>query len=127
MACFFTCLLQETTVVVAHDIGALLFFVSGVVYIMLQSIISYCAYPFGSSITVCRVRVVTTIIATLAFIPSILSQKLKGLAIFFFLSASLPCFRQEDGYLSFDSAHTDKEEMSRAHPPLISLAQIGCW
>ncbi|CAJ1054800.1 DNA damage-regulated autophagy modulator protein 1 [Xyrichtys novacula] len=66
---------QETTVTVAHDIGALLFFLSGVSYIILQTVISYQVYPFGSSMTVIRVRLFISTIATLAFFPSILSQK----------------------------------------------------
>uniref|UniRef100_A0A3Q4ACU4 CWH43-like N-terminal domain-containing protein n=1 Tax=Mola mola TaxID=94237 RepID=A0A3Q4ACU4_MOLML len=61
---------QETTVTVAHGVGALLFFVSGVTYTILQSIISYRTYPFGSSIGVCRARLGIAIIATLAFIPT---------------------------------------------------------
>lgn len=65
---------QETTVTVAHDIGALLFFVSGVVYTILQSIISYRACPSGSSINLCRARLSITVIATMAFFPSILLQ-----------------------------------------------------
>ncbi|XP_041820085.1 DNA damage-regulated autophagy modulator protein 1 [Chelmon rostratus] len=63
---------QETAVTVAHDVGALLFFVSGVVYTILQSIISYSAYPFGSSMSVCRARLGITIIATLAFFPTVI-------------------------------------------------------
>ncbi len=60
---------------VAHDVGALLFFISGVLYIILQSVISYQAYPFGSSMNVCRVRLCIAILATLTFFPSILSHK----------------------------------------------------
>lgn len=71
----FALLLQETLVTAVHDVGAILFFVSGVLYIILQSIISFRAYPFGSSICVCRVRVGIAILAVLAFFPSILSQK----------------------------------------------------
>lgn len=62
---------QEITCVVAHDIGALLFFVSGVLYTFLQSIISYSAYPFGSSMRVCRARMGFTIIAIVALIPTV--------------------------------------------------------
>lgn len=73
--CFSTCWFQETTVLAAHYLGALLFFVGGVIYAILQSIISFRAYPFGSSISVCRARLSIAIIATMAFFPSILSQK----------------------------------------------------
>lgn len=59
---------------VVHDIGALVFFLFGVIYIILQTVISYQAYPYGSSVSVCRARLVIAIIAFLAFFPSILSQ-----------------------------------------------------
>lgn len=56
-----------------HIAGALLFFVTGVTYIILQSIISYRAFPFGSSISVCRVRLAFAVVAAVAFLPCILS------------------------------------------------------
>ncbi|KAM3587372.1 uncharacterized protein V6R79_003458 [Siganus canaliculatus] len=61
---------QETTVQPVHDVGALLFFVSGVVYIVLQTLISFQDFPCGSSVSVCRVRAAFAIIATLAFFPT---------------------------------------------------------
>ncbi|XP_031169401.1 DNA damage-regulated autophagy modulator protein 1 [Sander lucioperca] len=63
---------QETTVTVVHDIGALLFFVSGVSYISLQSVISYHVYPFGSSLSVCRARLAIATLAVLAFFPTVI-------------------------------------------------------
>ncbi|XP_044042147.1 DNA damage-regulated autophagy modulator protein 1 [Siniperca chuatsi] len=75
LSCLGMCIVatfQETTVTIAHDVGALLFFVSGVFYISLQSFISYCAYPFGSSIIVCRARLGIAIIAALAFFPTVI-------------------------------------------------------
>ncbi|KAG8005573.1 DNA damage-regulated autophagy modulator protein 1 [Nibea albiflora] len=63
---------QETTVWQAHDAGALLFFVSGVLYTILQSRISFLAYPFGSSMTWCRARAFIATIATLAFFPTVI-------------------------------------------------------
>ncbi|XP_075886187.1 DNA damage-regulated autophagy modulator protein 1 [Nelusetta ayraudi] len=71
LSCFGMCVVatfQETTVANAHRAGALLFFVSGVVYMILQCIISYRTSPHGSSVTLCRVRVSITIIAGLAFL-----------------------------------------------------------
>lgn len=59
----------------AHYFGALLFFLGGVIYAILQTIISFRAYPSGSSISVCRARLSIAIIATIAFFPSILSQR----------------------------------------------------
>ncbi|XP_054480797.1 DNA damage-regulated autophagy modulator protein 1 [Anoplopoma fimbria] len=61
---------QETAVTEVHDVGALMFFVSGILYIILQSVISYQAYPFGSSMSVCRVRSGIATIAFLAFFPT---------------------------------------------------------
>ncbi|XP_030296240.1 DNA damage-regulated autophagy modulator protein 1 [Sparus aurata] len=61
---------QETTVPVVHDVGAVTFFVSGIVYTILQSWISYRAYPFGSTIGVCRARFGIAALATVAFIPT---------------------------------------------------------
>jgi len=66
--------LQETTETVVHDIGALLFFTSGVLYIVLQSVMSYRAHPAGSSVAVCRVRSGVAVLAVLAFFPCILSS-----------------------------------------------------
>lgn len=69
----FFCAFQETAVANVHRAGALLFFISGVVYMILQCIISCYTSPFGASVTLCRVRVGITVIASLAFLPSILS------------------------------------------------------
>ncbi|KAA8580297.1 DNA damage-regulated autophagy modulator protein 1 [Etheostoma spectabile] len=63
---------QETTVTVVHDIGALVFFLSGIAYITLQSVISYYVYPFGSSLGVCRARSGIATLAILAFFPTVI-------------------------------------------------------
>ncbi|XP_069020895.1 DNA damage-regulated autophagy modulator protein 1 [Embiotoca jacksoni] len=63
---------QETTVTAVHDFGALMFFLSGALYIILQSVLSLRAYPFGSSMNVCRVRVGIAVIAFLAFFPTVI-------------------------------------------------------
>ncbi|XP_076015047.1 DNA damage-regulated autophagy modulator protein 1 [Genypterus blacodes] len=63
---------QETTVTKVHDIGAVLFFFCGVLYTVLQSIISYRAYPYGSSMAVCYVRTVMATIAFLALFPTVI-------------------------------------------------------
>lgn len=70
-------LLQETEVTYVHDGGALMFFLSGVIYIVLQTKISYVIYPPGSSANTFRARVVITIIAIFAFFPSILKSAIK--------------------------------------------------
>ncbi|XP_022605062.1 DNA damage-regulated autophagy modulator protein 1 [Seriola dumerili] len=75
LSCFSMCIVatfQETTVVNVHDAGALLFFISGVLYIIVQSVISYQAYPFGSSVVVCRVRLGISILAAVAFFPTVI-------------------------------------------------------
>lgn len=63
---------QETLVPRVHDFGALLFFISGVVYIILQTIISYHVYPYGSSRCMCRIRLSFAVLATLAFFPTLI-------------------------------------------------------
>ncbi|XP_068573449.1 DNA damage-regulated autophagy modulator protein 1 [Cebidichthys violaceus] len=75
LSCLGMCIVatfQETTVAVVHDIGALMFFVSGVLYTILQSVLSYRAYPFGSSMSVCRVRLGIATLASLAFFPTVI-------------------------------------------------------
>uniref|UniRef100_UPI0037E863B1 DNA damage-regulated autophagy modulator protein 1 n=1 Tax=Semicossyphus pulcher TaxID=241346 RepID=UPI0037E863B1 len=75
LSCLGMCIVatfQETTVTIAHDFGALLFFVSGVSYICLQTAISYKAYPFGSSMTVIGVRLFIATLATVAFFPTVI-------------------------------------------------------
>ncbi|XP_061523341.1 DNA damage-regulated autophagy modulator protein 1 isoform X1 [Phycodurus eques] len=75
LACLGMCVVatfQETTVTAVHDIGALLFFVSGVLYILLQSVISYRAFPCSSSAAVCRARLAVAVVASLAFFPTVI-------------------------------------------------------
>lgn len=69
--------LQETAVTIVHDGGALMFFVTGIIYIIVQTVISYQAYPYGSSMSVCRARLAVAIIAVLAFFPSILLRQIS--------------------------------------------------
>lgn len=92
-ACLSVCWFQETAVIEAHDFGALLFFVSGIIYTLLQSIISSRAYPFGSTIGVCRTRWIIAIIATLAFFPSILSHKSTYQVKLFWFPTVFPCIQ----------------------------------
>ncbi|KAI3366369.1 hypothetical protein L3Q82_000532 [Scortum barcoo] len=88
ISCFGMCVVatfQETTVTVAHDVGAMMFFISGILYIIFQSWISYQAFPFGSSINVCRARVIIATLATLAFFPiAALHHMLIAASIFLF-------------------------------------------
>ncbi|XP_034433973.1 DNA damage-regulated autophagy modulator protein 1 [Hippoglossus hippoglossus] len=75
LSCLSMCIVatfQEIAVRVVHDIGAILFFVSGVVYIILQSVISYQTHPFGSSSSLYRVRSGIALLAALAFFPAVI-------------------------------------------------------
>lgn len=64
---------------VVHDIGAMLFFLPGITYTILQAVISYQAYPVGCSIGVLWARLGFAIVATLAFFPSILPHESRVL------------------------------------------------
>ncbi|KAM3858968.1 DNA damage-regulated autophagy modulator protein 1 [Diretmus argenteus] len=68
----FVATFQETTVTPVHDAGALLFFSCGVLYIFLQTVISYSVYPYGSSLAVCHTRAAVVTIACLAFFPTVI-------------------------------------------------------
>lgn len=111
-----------------HRAGALLFFVSGVVYMILQCVISYYTSPYGASVTLCRVRVSFTVIAVLAFLPSILSFNQRGninylspiacpLSFFIFLStlidnSAVTCFF----LMKMPPFHQDVEDKVRPSP-----------
>lgn len=60
---------------VVHDGGALLAFVCGVAYTLLQSIISYKSCPQWNSLTTCHVRMAISAVSCAAVVPSILSEK----------------------------------------------------
>ncbi|XP_059537827.1 DNA damage-regulated autophagy modulator protein 1 [Myotis daubentonii] len=62
---------QELAVPVVHDGGALLAFVCGVVYTLLQSIISYKSCPQWNALSTCRVRMAISFISCAALIPMI--------------------------------------------------------
>ncbi|XP_010169459.1 DNA damage-regulated autophagy modulator protein 1-like [Antrostomus carolinensis] len=62
---------QELSVPSVHDIGALVAFGSGVVYITLQSIISYKSCPQWNTYSVCHIRMAISVISCIAFIPMI--------------------------------------------------------
>lgn len=65
--------LQESAVEAVHLVAALLFFLCGTLYISLQTYMSYCSYPYGSSLSVCRTRLIISVISAVVFLPSILS------------------------------------------------------
>ncbi|KAG9339880.1 hypothetical protein JZ751_022193 [Albula glossodonta] len=75
-----------TLVTYVHDAGALLFFICGVTYIVLQSCLSYRMHPYGSSMAVCHTRAVISSIA--AFVLHLISAVCEwtvtfGFVIFF--------------------------------------------
>lgn len=70
--------LQETAVRIFHDTGALLFFASGVIYMITQCWISYKAHPYDCATSVSVVRVGLTVVAAVAIFPSILKKKKKS-------------------------------------------------
>uniref|UniRef100_A0A8C4WR24 DNA damage regulated autophagy modulator 1 n=1 Tax=Gopherus evgoodei TaxID=1825980 RepID=A0A8C4WR24_9SAUR len=63
---------QELSVPSVHDGGALVAFGSGVVYITLQSVISFKSCPQWNSHSTCYVRMAISIVSWIAVIPSIL-------------------------------------------------------
>lgn len=63
---------QEVEQTAVHDFGALMFFIWGAVYIVMQTYISYKVHPYGSSKRVCHIRAIFSLVAILAVIPSIL-------------------------------------------------------
>lgn len=74
ISCVGMCLVatfQETTVMAVHDLGALLFFIFGVIYTIIQSVISYRAHPHGSSKWMCHFRAFFAVVACLAVFPTI--------------------------------------------------------
>ncbi|XP_029351466.1 DNA damage-regulated autophagy modulator protein 1 [Echeneis naucrates] len=74
-SCFCMCIVatfQELTLRYAHDAGALLFFLSGVSYIIVQSVLSYWFHPFGCFSGVFQARVGLSVLATLALFPTVI-------------------------------------------------------
>uniref|UniRef100_A0A674K6D8 DNA damage regulated autophagy modulator 1 n=1 Tax=Terrapene triunguis TaxID=2587831 RepID=A0A674K6D8_9SAUR len=63
---------QELSVPSVHDGGALVAFGSGVVYIALQSVISFKSCPQWNSHCTCYIRMAISIVSCIAVIPSIL-------------------------------------------------------
>ncbi|XP_053110182.1 DNA damage-regulated autophagy modulator protein 1 isoform X2 [Hemicordylus capensis] len=62
---------QELAVPAVHDGGALLAFISGAVYIVLQTIISYKSRPQWSTLCTCSTRLALCVVTWVAVIPMI--------------------------------------------------------
>ncbi|NXB94020.1 DRAM1 protein, partial [Vidua chalybeata] len=91
---------QELAVPSVHDIGALVAFGSGVLYITLQSIISYKSCPRWNTYFVCHIRMAISVISCIAFITMIVfASKISmtkidwtpGEKVKSYLIANLPC------------------------------------
>uniref|UniRef100_G7PJB5 DNA damage regulated autophagy modulator 1 n=1 Tax=Macaca fascicularis TaxID=9541 RepID=G7PJB5_MACFA len=67
---------QELAVPVVHDGGALLAFVCGVVYTLLQSIISYKSCPQWNSLSTCHIRMAISAVSCAAVVPMIVCASL---------------------------------------------------
>ncbi|XP_060050242.1 DNA damage-regulated autophagy modulator protein 1 isoform X10 [Erinaceus europaeus] len=61
---------QELAVPVVHDGGALLAFVCGVVYTLLQSVISYKSCPQWNSLFTCHIRMAISAVSCAAVVPT---------------------------------------------------------
>ena len=64
--------LQETEILPLHVTGAMLAFGVSTVYCWVQTVMSYSACPRLGSRTLCHVRVTICVVASLAFVNSIL-------------------------------------------------------
>ncbi|KAL8222057.1 UNVERIFIED_CONTAM: DNA damage-regulated autophagy modulator protein 1 [Gekko kuhli] len=62
---------QELAVPAVHDGGALVAFLSGVLYIILQTVISYKSRPQWSTPCICHIRLALSLMAFIAAIPMI--------------------------------------------------------
>lgn len=65
---------QETSVMTVHLLGAMLFFLSGVLYISFQTFLSFRSFPHGPSLYVCRTRLAISAVAALVFVPTLICK-----------------------------------------------------
>ncbi|XP_064417986.1 DNA damage-regulated autophagy modulator protein 1 [Latimeria chalumnae] len=70
---------QETSVPIVHDIGAIVAFVLGVFYILLQSYITYKMLPLERSLFVCCFRMFLAVLSFCAIFPTIACAVLSKL------------------------------------------------
>ncbi|XP_072257243.1 DNA damage-regulated autophagy modulator protein 1 isoform X2 [Pyxicephalus adspersus] len=73
---------QETAVTKVHDAGALVTFVCGVIYIFLQSIISYKSCPQWNRRGTCHIRMTIAALSVLATFPMIICASFVGIGTF---------------------------------------------
>ncbi|XP_053572956.1 DNA damage-regulated autophagy modulator protein 1 isoform X2 [Bombina bombina] len=70
---------QEKLIPIVHDVGALITFIGGVVYIVLQSVISYMCRTQWNSMRMCCVRISISVISAIAVLPMIVFGALIGI------------------------------------------------
>ncbi|XP_073476425.1 DNA damage-regulated autophagy modulator protein 1 isoform X2 [Aquarana catesbeiana] len=73
---------QETSVTKVHDAGALATFGCGVIYILLQSIISYKSCPEWNRRVICHIRMSISVLSCLAVFPMIACASFAGIGTF---------------------------------------------
>ncbi|XP_043564684.1 DNA damage-regulated autophagy modulator protein 1 isoform X2 [Chiloscyllium plagiosum] len=69
---------QETALRIVHDIGALLAFVMGTVYLILQSYISFKMMPCHHTFLVCGFRIMLSTVSAVATVPMIVCYFLSN-------------------------------------------------
>ncbi|KAE8615100.1 hypothetical protein XENTR_v10008408 [Xenopus tropicalis] len=69
---------QEMAVPAVHDAGALITFICGVLYILLQSYISYKSCPAWNTRVTCHIRMAISVIAFIAVVPMSVFSVLSG-------------------------------------------------
>ncbi|KAM5172659.1 DNA damage-regulated autophagy modulator protein 1 [Mantella aurantiaca] len=73
---------QETAVTTVHDVGALMAFICGVLYIFCQSIISFISCPEWNRTGTCYIRMIISVISIIAIFPMIICATLAGIGTF---------------------------------------------
>ncbi|XP_063783878.1 DNA damage-regulated autophagy modulator protein 1 [Pseudophryne corroboree] len=73
---------QETAVTTVHDVGALLTFICGIMYIFLQSIISYKSCPQWNKKGTCHIRMTISVVSIIALFPMIICASFDGMKMY---------------------------------------------
>ncbi|KAM9311626.1 DNA damage-regulated autophagy modulator protein 1 [Gastrophryne carolinensis] len=81
---------QENGVTKVHDVGALVTFGCGVIYILLQSIISYKSCPEWNRKGTCHIRMAISVVSVIAMFPMIVCASLDGMPIYKCPPSELP-------------------------------------
>ncbi|XP_072309882.1 DNA damage-regulated autophagy modulator protein 1 [Eucyclogobius newberryi] len=80
LSCFGMCIVatfQESAVRKVHLLGALLFFLCGALYVCVETYISYCSWPYGASLFICRTRLAISLISIGVFFPTVICKFLE--------------------------------------------------